>query len=203
MNQKRPRKKGAEEAICRWVSKTIQAAYSTKPIPPTVLRHAKNCSDCLAQLSRSLSINKSYFLTQRFSDEHCPHRIIFRQMILFETREKAAESNPAAKTRRRSGEKARKLFNSIKRHLRSCASCRRYYENLKDAAEKYRKEYEAMIKSGAEIKPLPVDMRNEPMISEGNDVEWFKALEAGVPEDGKLLILEAWLPKDREKQKPN
>ncbi len=66
---------------------------------------------------------------------------------------------------------------------------------------KHQKEYAAMIKTNAEIRPVTADKRREVFLSRINPIDYFKAVEASLPYRAPTLTI--LLDGKRDKQKPN
>lgn len=198
------KRKAKKETECPKSAKISRVVNVIRPAATALLKHAKNCTDCFFWLSFMMAINKAYFSITRILDTNCPAGKNFRYLLVSLARDiKIRKDSYVTEAMRRFKEAEREQTGWILEHMRGCGFCDRYYDELRGHMFACQKEYGVMIKRGAEIKPIVINENREIFFSRINRVDYFMAVEAFA---GNVPVLEAWekwLPKDREKQKPN
>ena len=192
---------------CGKLAKILRAVSLPKPIEPALLEHARKCDCCFFWLSFTLALNKAYFGISRLRDGSCPPRIVFRYLLRSEARNaNMSREQERSRDMRLFRKEEAAAFAPFRDHICGCPNCECYYGDLAEAVPRHQKEFSEMIMEGKEIKPVTVDKEREIDASKISKVDYFMAIEAAMPGEEKLPLLESWsmwLPRKRGRQKPN
>ncbi len=143
---------------CPEMEKIPRVLGLDKPIPRSLIEHAKKCKQCLFWLSWSLAIKRAVLATNRLKSSGCPRREEFNCALMI-----AARSIRTTKglIKKRSMRKLQHVsleelseMNNFREHVDECGLCGVYWDNLNDAAIAAQEEYASLIKTGGELRPI-------------------------------------------------